>query len=129
MASYKFLVVLVLFATCLSLANSDPFRTTPSEQTETVVNLNDETDAKEPQQYGGGYNSGRCRYGCCYRGSYGCIRCCGYPNEETNSVETSKRGRGGCKYGCCGSYAYGQCSACCSRTQVAEKSTEQEASP
>lgn len=56
------------------------------------MNLNDETDVKEPEQSGGGY-TGRCRYGCCYRGSYGCIRCCRYPNEVTNSVGMQKRGR------------------------------------
>ncbi|ESQ52844.1 hypothetical protein EUTSA_v10017397mg [Eutrema salsugineum] len=133
MAVSKFLVVLALFFTCLSLANSDPFRTRPWEQNE-MVSPNDgldtvDTDAKEPEQNGGGYIRGWCRHGCCYAGSNGCIRCCRYPNEETNSVGMQKRGRGGCKYGCCGSYANGQCSACCSRSQVAEKAKKDEASP
>ncbi|VVB02993.1 unnamed protein product [Arabis nemorensis] len=94
-----------------------------------MVNLNDETDAKEPEQYGGGYFTGRCIHGCCYGGRNGCIGCCRYPHEKTNSVGMQKRGRGGCKYGCCGSYAYGQCSACCNHSQVAENAKEQEATP
>ncbi|VVB02990.1 unnamed protein product [Arabis nemorensis] len=68
MAISKFLVVLALFFTCLSLAISEPSK--PWEQTE-MVNPNEETDVKEPDQNGGGY-TGWCRHGCCYGGSNGC---------------------------------------------------------
>ncbi|CAH2046392.1 unnamed protein product [Thlaspi arvense] len=85
MASSKFIVVLALFFTCLALANSAPFGSKPWEQTE-MVNPNDiDTGVKEPEQWGGGY-TGWCRHGCCYAGRNGCLRCCRYANEETNSV-------------------------------------------
>ncbi|KAF8080143.1 hypothetical protein N665_0972s0004 [Sinapis alba] len=93
MASSKFLVVLALFFTCLSL-NSAVFQTKPWEQTE-MVNPNGaiDTNAKEPGQWGGGY-VGWCRHGCCYTGRNGCIQCCRYANEQTNSVGMQQRGRG-----------------------------------
>ncbi|KFK36976.1 hypothetical protein AALP_AA4G196500 [Arabis alpina] len=106
MAISKFLVVLALFFTCLSLAISEPFRSKPWEQTE-MENPNKETHAKEPEQWGGGY-VGWCRHGCCYSGNNGCIRCCRYANEEPNSVETQKKH---------------------SRSQVTENAKEQEATP
>ncbi|KAG2301833.1 hypothetical protein Bca52824_030484 [Brassica carinata] len=93
MASSKFLVVLALFFTCLSLISAG-YRNKPWEQNE-MVNPNGatDTDAKEPGQWGGGY-VGWCRHGCCYTGRNGCIQCCRYANEQINSVGMQKRGRG-----------------------------------
>ncbi|KFK36975.1 hypothetical protein AALP_AA4G196400 [Arabis alpina] len=86
MAVSKF--VMALFFTCLILANSDSFRNRPWEE---------KPDGKEPEQYAGGprgYDTNLpspCV--CCYGGPSGCLRCCRYPHEKTNSVEMQKRGR------------------------------------
>ncbi|CAH2058560.1 unnamed protein product [Thlaspi arvense] len=86
MGRSKFLLLMALFFTCVSLANSarPPFRANPGNK----------LNAKEPEQYdyGGGYVTGPCRYGCCYRGGKNCIGCCRHLN--TNRVGMQKRSRG-----------------------------------
>ncbi|XP_010557682.1 PREDICTED: glycine-rich protein 3 short isoform-like [Tarenaya hassleriana] len=40
----------------------------------------------------GGGGGGGCRYGCCYRGYYGCSRCCSYAGEAVQTQPENEPG-------------------------------------
>ncbi|KAG9455137.1 hypothetical protein H6P81_008041 [Aristolochia fimbriata] len=43
---------------------------------------------------GGGHGGGGCRYGCCYKGYYGCSKCCSYagqvPDDQVQSNQDAE---------------------------------------
>ncbi|KAL8255265.1 hypothetical protein R6Q59_033486 [Mikania micrantha] len=100
--------------------------------------------------WGGGGGGGGCRHGCCYKGRYGCERCCFSPEEanaymDKNMAEPAVGGGGGnwggggggswgggggggCRHGCCSYGRYG-CQRCCLSPEEAKAYAEKQGHP
>eukprot|EP01018_Ginkgo_biloba_P021666 Gb_24511 [translate_table: standard] len=99
------LVALCLFA--LFLISS----TTTAAEVEKEVQESSAVEQGHEEAYGG------CKYGCCYKGRYGCKRCCSYEGEV---VDGEEKAFGRCKYGCCHKGHF-HCRRCCRNLGEAEE--------